>query len=712
MKHAIFILLAGVYAVALVGAQDAPEAASAVTMASTEEGVPMIRTLKLTDETTNQVLNLLEQYTDKIILRPPALPGRDIFFDSNGPISRADAVLALESLLSLNGVLLTELGDRFIKAVPASEAGRQIPILIEGDLTELPPSQAFYSKLFRLKYADAETVNEQVVAPLISGGNAGVTLLPSANALLVTDALVNLQRIDYLLRDVDRPSELRGEISFISLRYVGAEDMQERLQEMLEGPLKQQIPVSTSISADKRTNQIIIVAQKDATEVLRGIIKEIDVDAAALTSTEVFPLRQANAVAVVDIINTIIDDQSAANEVESDLASMQQNAQNPQPGAELPGIVAPTTRQPEGGSQTEQSNLLQFSNFVGLSADERTNSIVVYGTNSDVSTIERLIEKLDRPLPQVRIEAIISEVTLNEDEASGLDSFGLSYDPTGAGADYTFSLSGNSTDRLTSSAISGSLKDFSLQVALEAAKRNSNVRILSTPNIVVSHNQEGSINISQSRPVVTASTSNLNDNDSTTTRSQVTYRDIGIKLEVLPLIGSDGTVQIEIKQTVENVIGLTNIDGNDQPIIGIREANSFISVLDGEIIVLGGLQQNSQTKSRSKLAGFRRIPVVGSLFGGSTEAYERTELIIFIQPTILTNPAAAATFSDQQIDRSVESRALNQLLQKKTLGNIYVEGSQIPEYVQQEAEPPSEPKSEPKAEPSSKPRSNSRTKSR
>jgi general secretion pathway protein D len=118
--------------------------------------------------------------------------------------------------------------------------------------------------------------------------------------------------------------------------------------------------------------------------------------------------------------------------------------------------------------------------------------------------------------------------------------------------------------------------------------------------------------------------------------SQVSQRDIGIQLKVLPLIGKDGAVQLQVSQSVEDILGSVQLDGNDQPIIGRRTTDSFVSAQSGEIVVLGGLQRTITTKSTSRLGP---IPFLGDLFGSSTDVEEKQELIIFLRPYVLNGSA-------------------------------------------------------------------------
>ena len=638
----------------------------------------IIGLIVLSDETALQVLDMLEKMTGKIILRRQDIAAVKINFNSRGELTKGEAVLALESLLSLNSIMLTDMGGRFMKAVPATSVNSHVPEMIVGSTLGLPASQQIYAKLFKFDYLQAEATSGTTVTPLLSQ-NSSVIVFPKSNAMLITDALINLQRIERIIDEMDKPQEIREEIQFIKLNYVQATEMQQRIENLITGPLKNYLEGTTSVTADERTNQLILITHPGNLDVIMDVIESVDVDAAPLTSSEVFPLRQAQAVDVVSIIDEIISGQKEGREEDAKVAKDNKKTEKKADTPNLPNAKPIAAASANTTSSNASNSSLQFSNFVGLSADERTNAIVAYGTHSDLKTLGELINLIDRPLPQVRIEAIITQVQLEDNESRGIDSFNLDYNLTslgdaGAPGGNEVNVSGTTE---AGSIAAMSLKDFSLDLVLKTAESQSNVRVLSTPIIVVSHNQEATINVSQSRPIVTSSTSSLN-NSSNNTRSSVEYRDIGIQLTVKPLIGSDGTVQMEVEQLIEDVLGEVEIDGNEQPIIGKREATSYLSVRDRDVIVLGGLQENRQKIGNGSLEGLGDLPLIGGLFSSKRREYTRTELIIFIQPTILTNPSDAAQDTTEQINAAMETYAVRKYLETSDMESIYVEESAIP----------------------------------
>lgn len=668
----------------------------------TEAPDQTIGTLVLIDESALQVLDLVEQMTGKIILRRQDISPAKINFNSNGPISQKEAILALESLLTLNGIMLTDMGGRFMKAVPATNVNSHVPEMLIDSTLGLEASQQIYAKIFKFDYLNAELISGTLVQPLLSQ-NSSMIPFAKSNALLVTDALVNLQRIEQIINEADRPQAVRETIQFIKLDYVQAPEMQERLEKLIQGPLKSYLEGNTSVTADERTNQLILITHPGNIDPIMKVIESVDVDAAPLTGSEVFQLRQAKAIEVVPIIENIISGQREGREEDAKVTRENENNNNQNNNNNRnnnnnnnaqPEVQAPVVANNTSSASSESNSSLQFSNFVGLSADERTNSIVAYGTNQDLKTLKELIEKIDIPLPQVLIEAIITQVTLSEKQTSGLSSLGFTYDgltrsfseiAAGTAGGITFSKGLINIDNPS---------DFQLTTAISPTNGDGDTRVLSTPRIVVSHNEEGIINVSRSQPIITGST-NFN-NSSGTSSSSVEYRDIGIKLTVTPLIGADGTVQMVIEQTVENIVDTVSIDGNDQPVIGVREATSTVSVKDGQIIVLGGLQENSGGDNNSYFPIVGRLPGIRNIFGSSTEDYNRTEIIIFIRPTVLNNPDQAEFLSKDYIDKATEKEVINEYIEERSTGDTYLEGSKFEE-------------KEPRVESETKSRSTSRT---
>lgn len=421
-----------------------------------------------------------------------------------------------------------------------------------------------------------------------------------------------------------------------------------------------------SVVANDRNNSLLVYGTDSDIEQLRTIVGQNDVAVAPRTQSQIFYIQHADANDVVRTINPLITSQQRVRERESTLRRFFSHRKGESDEVESGGAPEPVA---DGAAETSFDSMdegsvdfdedLQFSPYVSLSADDRSNSIIVYGTPFDLKQIETLIMQIDKVLPQVRIEVVIAEVILKKGQVSGLSSFGVSYDnpfpfqvdsAANGGVLGRGGVLGSTPELEPGGGAAGemgiSLDPFSLQSVFRVAKDDTNVRVLSAPTITTSHNRPASINVGEARPIITSSSSTLNSAN-LATRSEVEYRDIGIELKVRPLVSDQGYIQLEIEQVVETVIDTQTIDNNEQPIIGTRRANSFVSVRDEQIIVMGGLQSEATMVSEGKVWILGDIPLLGRLFRPKQRTSTVRELIIFIRPNLVKDMTPAEVIADQ-----------------------------------------------------------------
>ena len=599
----------------------------------------------LRDESIDQVLSLLERWTNKTILRPQALPTTTITLTLKGSVTREEAVRALETLLSLNGIAISPMDDKFLKVVALANAKSEAPELIDGSTLGLPASGRVVSKVFQLNFLRAPEIIPQIT-PLLTPGSSPV-IFEKANAALITDALTNIQRVELLLSQLDQPRLAGLEPRFYTLHFAKASEVVTKMHSILSGPLDGQIGTSTTYNADDRTNQIILIGDSRQHSFFDDLIAKLDVKSDPNTRNDVIYLKHATAKDVASLLSQLVSGQnsttkSSGSEPLRPMGATPAAPATPNtPPAPTPAPAVTTAAVLALG--TESSS--QFSSLLTILPEERSNSIVVSGTVDDIRLINELVAKLDVLLAQVRIEVVIAEVTLQDKASSGISELGLvivnnrlvGFSGELAGA----SITNGTFDPLT--------HDLSAVVKLGTTPRKNNTTILSQPNIVTTHNKEGKIFVGESVPTIS---SYINDGVSTGNngsgyRSTVNQQDIGIDLSVKPLIGTDGSVQLEIKQAVNDILGEVIIDGNPQPRIGKRTTESFVSVHSGEIIVLGGLQRTSKARSTSRLGP---IPIIGDLLGARTREDTRADLVFFLRPTVLTNTPADNVAALQQLE--------------------------------------------------------------
>ncbi len=615
----------------------------------------------LVDESPLQVIKILESLTGQIAVPAPNLPDVKINFSTTGKLARSEAILAFKSLLAINAIAITPMGEKFFKAAPITGVNTQAPEFITGEASKLPPSQYFYSKLYELKYIEIETFKDTLNQFISPNGIATLAIFPRSNAFLLTDTLVNQQRVEMLVKKLDTPPEIREDIGFIQLKNVTAEDLKRRIS-TLSGEILKKYFDKTILESDDRTNQLIVVTQRGNLKYINEFIEKLDMDSDPLTKSEVYYIRHGEAKDVASVLNEIVKGQTSAVKAANKAAQNAANRTNTQnriwnAQARARGNAAAANR-PTNVQADPTGAGLQFSDYITIVSDERSNSIVAYGTPTDLQQIGDIIDKIDIVLAQVKIDVIITEVTLTDKQVSGLSTFGLDYsllpDSTSnkkgwSGNTSTLSINDGSS---ATPAFNISADEYGFNAVFNVAEQNNLVKVLSAPSIVTTHNKEATINVSQKYPLITGSTSYSGTTVVPVTQSTIDWQDIGIVLEVTPLIGENGVVQMKIKQTVESIIDYTAIDANTQPIIGKREAESFVSAKTGDTIVLAGLQQVKESDAQGAVWLLSDIPLIGDFFKPEKESYERTELIIFIRPSIVSSASYSEVLTREKTRES------------------------------------------------------------
>ena len=397
------------------------------------------------------------------------------------------------------------------------------------------------------------------------------------------------------------------------------------------------------------------------------LVAKLDVKSDPNTRNEVIQLKHAAAKDVAEVLTRLVTGQNtAAKTAGQDSVTRGPQSPNAPPSPPLPGQPATPATVAVAALSAQalsvESGTNQFSALLTILPDDRSNALVISGTIDDIRLIRELVAKIDILLAQVRIEVVIAEVTLTDSDKSGISALNLTFatDPTSGRRGIT-AFDGTVAGWAVTSGI---VNPLSFKAAMGDTGSRSNVKLLSAPTIVTSHNKQAEVIVGQQQPIVTGVTSTPNGavtSSGLTTSSQVTYKNIAIDLKVTPLIGDDGSVQLTIDQTVDDVLGNVTIDNNDQPIIGHRQATSFVTVKDGEMIVLGGLQRTKRTLGRTKIGFLYEIPILSHLLGGRTNGEERTELLLFIRPHILRTEESTQD-TVKQIDDLSNKAQVNQYL--------------------------------------------------
>ncbi|MCD6434070.1 MAG: hypothetical protein J7L14_00480 [Candidatus Diapherotrites archaeon] len=293
------------------------------------------------------------------------------------------------------------------------------------------------------------------------------------------------------------------------------------------------------------------------------------------------------------------------------------------------------------------SSGLAFSERFRVVASKETNSIIVISAPGDYQKIERIIKKLDVKRQQVLVEALILEITLNNDQTLGFDWNALI--KTGKGVN---GLLSSNTGLMQQSIQTGGLYGLtigllngtipSVYAILNANRDNTNFKILSTPEIVTLDNQEANITIGEQVPFLTSSRVDENNN----VISTYDYKDIGIVLKLTPHVNENGFITMDINQQVKKLVEGTSVLEN--PSVYNREITSKITVKNERTIVIGGLIRDDNVEVEQKVPVLGDIPILGLFFRKKTKNRVRTNLLIFITPHIITNESDMIKITEEK----------------------------------------------------------------
>jgi general secretion pathway protein D len=635
----------------------------------------MVDSFKLADGDIDAVLGALEYYTGKTIIRPGSLTTAVYSLKITRPIPRTELVTALETILELNQISVTPMGDRFLKVTALATAKSEAPEMITGSSLDLPPSGRIVTKLFELGFLRVTEVVPQIQTFMTPGVSNGLVQLDKANVIMVTDTLQNIQRIERLLQEVDKPREASLTPKFYAVHHSKASDIVQKIHAMLSGPAQNLLRQTTTYTPDDRSNQIVVIADPREYPLFDTLIQQLDLDADPNTRTEVIYLKHADAKDVGALLTALISGQNSATQKAGVGAQPTNGRPNPAPAA--PG--QPAAPAPASGGTANDSLLTgsaEFSSLVTIQPDERTNSVVISGTADDIRLIKSVVDKIDILLAQVRIEVVIAEVTLSDTSNSGFSSATLNVGPAPNGGtsitNLTASLAGLGINPGTG--VTNSVNPVNIIATLTNLGDISRSKILQQSTIVTTHNKEAFITVTDQLPVITGATSEPLASGTTVgssfaEQSTVAYKDIGITLKVTPLIGDDGSIQLKIDQIVDNQGPSVTIDGNSQPSINHREANSFLNVMDDELVVLGGFQSSTKSLDRQKAGILFEIPIISNLLGYRSNDTERSELLLFLRPHIIR---ADEGTSDTH-------RAINGMNNKEQLDKFLSQPNHIPD---------------------------------
>jgi len=462
---------------------------------------------------------------------------------------------------------------------------------------------------------------------------------------------------------------------------------------------------SAQVVADTRLNQILVVASPGDYTYVASLIAEFDKPVEVEMPYE-RRLKYAAALDVLSALTDLLQDPSAGTvqlpgggtiqqQRQQALASNNsqllggrntQNTRGGQVGSTNTAAAASedTTTTSTGsradvitGPTVDNAPVSVLVGKTRVIADPMSNSIIVIGPKESIDKATMLLDRLDQKPSQVYLATVIGQLTLTDGLSTGIDYLSGLSKAGDAGTNLAISGVTSRTDALASTAAGRAVADLrnnaitnafgpaaglglygaigdSLDVFVTALETKRNFKVLSRPSVFALNNRKATITSGQKVPYPQTTTSVLgnNVNNNGTVQSTTSYLDVVLKLEVVPLINPDGEVNLTISQINDTIVNERTISPNLVPVIGTEQLVTSVNVPDRNTIVLGGLISETKTNQTTGLPFLGRIPGLGKLFRNDTDNTERKELVIFIQPNVVSDEAAIRQASIREDLRS------------------------------------------------------------
>lgn len=682
------VVLALLTVVAALGLPVAPSRAQQAGESAEDDAMV---TMDFQDVDLAVLVKFISELTGKNFILDDTIKGKKVTVISPTKISKEEAYRVFESILDIKGFSTVPAG-KVIKIVQTKDAVEQsIQTVVAGQ--KAPVSDTLITRLIPLEFVPAEDL-VNILKPLVSK-ESKIDAYPATNTIVLTDTASNIERLLSIIKQLDiQYDEMIMEV--IPLEYASADVMAKHLQEVLQaaatpsggapgqppaprpppsisrrGSAKKGEEFSGKIIADDRTNSLIVLATKSQLERIKDLVGRLDYDTPkAYGNINVYYLEYAKAEDTAKVLNELIS------------------------GAKGGGQKAGGAK--EGASPALAKTLESFEKEVSITSDAGTNSLIIVASPRDYQTLKNVIEKLDIRRNQVYVEAVIMEITPSFSLELGAEYRGAA--PLQGGKDVdraiiggtqfdqgntfvdkltgvmnpglasTSSIASSSTSALAGSTATGaqSLNPLNLGQAtgltlgavfdhvtvpvsggksvtlpaniflMHATSSNSHANILSTPHMLAIDNEEAEIVVGQNVPFISSTSQST-----ISTMTSISRENVGITLRFTPQISESDYVMLKLYEEISSLIP-SPIGQNANtvgPTTSTRKATNTALVKNGQTIVIGGLIEDRISKTKTKVPWLGDIPLLGWLFRYQKNSIDKTNLLIFLTPTIVREDA-------------------------------------------------------------------------
>jgi general secretion pathway protein D len=620
-------------------------------------------------------LNLRDADVRAFIQDASRVTGRNFIIDgrvqgkvtvvSDRPLSRSEYFEVFLSTLRANGLVAIPTSNGAYRIQPAETAAAQ-PGKI--GLSGAARNQ-FITEVFRLRSIEASSAVD-TLRPLVSR-EGSVTANRGANSLVVADYADNIRRIRSLLQRIDSDG---ASTELIALKNANARDLATSLQQLITGSSGggENARGGVAIVAIDSSNSLALRGDRGTVSRFAAIARDLDKRAASGAEVRVIWLQHADAAKLLPVLQQLVGQAAITGGSDSTSSS-----------ASAPASTTPTpVSAPSSGGR----------NAPVIARYEGANAIIISAPSDMQRTLGDVVRQLDTRREQVLVEAIIVEISdtaarklgvqflLGGKPGSNIPFAATNYSNaapnilTIAGAaaardlnTTTTTINGNTTTTTTNNPVSDQLAQAAVNSVLGAAgafggfatnvgndgvfgaiinavQQDNKSNILSTPSVVTLDNQEAKILVGQEVPITTGE--KLGNNFDNAFRT-VQRQNVGIQLEVKPQVNEGDAIKLFIRQEVSSIAGPVSNNGSDL-ILNKREIQTTVTVDDGQIVALGGLLDDNERRTIEKIPLLGDVPGLGQLFRSRAKSREKTNLMVFIRPTILRNTEDARKLAERR----------------------------------------------------------------
>lgn len=553
------------------------------------------------------------------------LTGKDFLVDSRvkgkiniispKPIPEKDVYNVFLSVLEVNGYVAIPSGS-VIKIIPRIE-GKQQALPVVG--TQAPNTEAMITQVLRLQYADAKQL-VPMLRPLLSR-NSQIEAYPRGNMLVVTDSADNILRIQRIIAMLDRKESIGMHV--FRLKHVSSDRIASIITNLYQGQPQQAGGTQLKAIPYQPGNMLVVVGMPQSVNEVAGIVRKLDV--APRTNTgrlQVRYLKFADAKNVAKILNSI----SSRNKSSS---------------------MAPTSK-------------ALFAGSVKVVADPPLNAILITADPNDIAAVDSIVDKLDIRRKQVLVEALIVEVTtnmaqqfgiewraMNNPNSSKVSPFGGTAFSNSAGTNINsvaanpFSAGNGMMVGIVKGTVTFAGQTFlNLGALARALEEKVDTNVLSTPDLLTMDNEEAKIVVGQNVPFLTGSyaqsASIAGGTTSVNPFQTIQRKDIGLTLKIKPHISAGNTVRLDLYQEISSIDTNPGVASADI-ITNKRSIKTVVLANNSQIIVLGGLMQDTNSTDVQQVPCIGAAPIIGEAFKYTTHSRKKTDLLVFLKPVIISS---------------------------------------------------------------------------